>query len=80
LASPSSAARAYTGLVSAGLRKPDAVLAAGWDELVWCSMKRWAGLSGNLLTIEVSYTLLASVVIGAVIGGLTGKLVETSFE
>jgi hypothetical protein len=43
-------------------------------------MKRWAGLSGNLLTIEVSYTLLASVVIGAVIGGLTGKLVETSSE
>jgi len=28
------AERAYIRLVSAGLRKPDAVLAAGWDELV----------------------------------------------
>jgi hypothetical protein len=28
------AERAYARLVSAGLRKPDAILAAGWDELV----------------------------------------------
>jgi hypothetical protein len=40
----------------------------------------WAGLSGDLLLIEVSYTFLASVLVGAIIGGLSGKLVEESFE
>jgi hypothetical protein len=37
------------------------------------------GLSPNLLLIEISYTFVASVVTGAIIGGLSGKLVERSF-
>jgi Protein of unknown function (DUF1761) len=36
---------------------------------------RGAGISGELVRLEVGYTLLASVVVGAIIGGLSGKLV-----
>ncbi len=32
------------------------------------------GISGELLRLEIGYTLLASMVVGAIIGGLTGKL------
>jgi hypothetical protein len=32
------------------------------------------GISGELLRLEVGYTLLASVVVGAIIGGLSGRL------
>jgi len=39
-----------------------------------------AGVSGDLLRIEAVYTFVASVVVGAVIGGLSGKLVERAFE
>jgi hypothetical protein len=38
------------------------------------------GVSGDLLTLEGSYTFLASGLIGATIGGLSGKLVEQSSE
>jgi hypothetical protein len=37
------------------------------------------GLSPSLLWIELTYTFLASAVVGAIIGGLSGKLVEQSF-
>jgi hypothetical protein len=32
------------------------------------------GISGELLRVEVGYTLLASVAVGAIIGGLSGRL------
>jgi len=40
----------------------------------------WAGIPGDLLRIEAAYTFLASVVIGAITGGLSGRLVEQAFE
>lgn len=40
----------------------------------------WAGIPGDLLRIEAAYAFLASVVIGAIIGGLSGRLVEQAFE
>jgi len=39
-----------------------------------------AGISGDLLRLEAGYTFLASLVIGAMVGGLTGKLIEPAFE
>lgn len=39
-----------------------------------------AGVPRDLLRIEAAYTLLASVTIGAIIGGLNGKLVEGMFH
>ena len=36
----------------------------------------WNGIPGDVLRIEISYTCLASVAIGAIVGGLSGKLVE----
>jgi hypothetical protein len=39
-----------------------------------------AGVSGDLLKIEAAYTFLASVVVGTIIGGSSGKLVERTFE
>jgi len=35
----------------------------------------WTGIPRDVLKIEISYTLLASMGIGAIIGGLSGKLV-----
>lgn len=45
--------------------------------LVGLSMVR---LPAELLMIELGYTFLASLVIGATIGGLSGRLVEATFE
>jgi hypothetical protein len=39
-----------------------------------------AGISEDLLWLEAGYSILASIVIGATIGGLTGKLTESAFE
>lgn len=39
-----------------------------------------AGISEHFLRLEAAYTILASIVIGASIGGLTGKLMESNFE
>jgi hypothetical protein len=39
-----------------------------------------SGISGDLLKLEASYAFLASIVIGAIVGGLTGRLVEAAFE
>jgi len=33
----------------------------------------WTGIPGDVLRIEISYTCLASVAIGAIVGGLSGK-------
>jgi hypothetical protein len=38
------------------------------------------GLSIDLLTIELGYTFLASLGIGAIIGGLSGRLIASRFE
>jgi len=38
----------------------------------------WSGIPGNVLRIEISYTFLASVAIGAIAGGLSGKLIAPS--
>ncbi len=46
-----------------------AVAAAGWI------LPGWTGIPGDVLRIEMVYTLLTSVVIGAIIGGLSGKLI-----
>jgi hypothetical protein len=35
----------------------------------------WTGIPGEVLRVEIIYTILASVVIGAIIGGLSGKLI-----
>jgi hypothetical protein len=37
-------------------------------------------LSANLLRMEAAYTFLASFIIGALIGGLNGRLREQRFE
>jgi hypothetical protein len=39
----------------------------------------WTGISGDLLKMEAAYTLLASLVVGAIVGGLSGELVEQTF-
>jgi Protein of unknown function (DUF1761) len=39
----------------------------------------WAGIPRDLLETEVAYTLLASVLVGATIGGLSGRLLEQAF-
>ncbi|HVP52039.1 MAG TPA: DUF1761 domain-containing protein [Terriglobales bacterium] len=40
----------------------------------------WTELPKDLLRIEATYTLLASVIVGAIIGGLSGKLREPPVE
>jgi hypothetical protein len=36
----------------------------------------WGGIPADLLRIEIGYTLLASVMVGAIIGGLTGMMLR----
>jgi len=40
----------------------------------------WAGIPPDLLRIEICYTLLASVIVGAIIGGLTGMMLKHAAE
>lgn len=35
----------------------------------------WGGIPGDVLRIEISYTFLASAAVGAIVGGLSGKLI-----
>lgn len=46
-----------------------------WVALMLVTLPSMAGFSRDLLLIESSYTLIATIVIGAIIGGLSGKLV-----
>jgi len=46
-----------------------------WAALMLVTLPSIAGLSRDLLLIEASYTLIATVVVGAIIGGLSGRLV-----
>jgi hypothetical protein len=60
------------------------ILAAGsfWAALILASLLA-TGLGGvprDLLWIEAAYTLLASVIIGAIIGGLYGRVVVEAFH
>jgi hypothetical protein len=45
------------------------VAAASW------AFAGWSGIPREVLRIEISYTFLASIVIGAIVGGLSGKLI-----
>ena len=40
----------------------------------------FAGIPADLLRLEAGYTFLSSIAIGAIVGGLMGKLVEPEFE
>lgn len=40
----------------------------------------FAGVSEDLLRLEATYTFLACVMVGAIVGGLSGRLVEPAFE
>lgn len=63
---------AFTGIADAvGLWAVVAGAALGMSGL--------RGLSPDLLWIELAYTFLASVVVGAIVGGLSGKLVDQTF-
>lgn len=46
-----------------------------WLALFLVSLPSMTGLPRSLLVIEISYTLIAAVVVGAIIGGLSRKLV-----
>jgi len=52
-----------------------------WLAVVVASMlfTDWTGIPSGLLRIELAYTFLASVLVGAIIGGLSGKLTERTF-
>ena len=52
-----------------------------WAAIVGASLvsTNVLGLATDLLRIELGYTFLASVTIGAIVGGLNGKLVEGTF-
>ena len=46
-----------------------------WAALLLATLPSLLGLSRELLLIEAGYTLIATIVVGAIIGGLSGKLV-----
>lgn len=46
-----------------------------WGALVLVTLPSLGGVSRDLIVIEASYTLVASIVVGAVIGSLRGRLV-----
>jgi len=64
-----------------GLLRGIAAALVCWVVLTAVALGRMglAGLSPNLLQIELSYTFLASAVIGAIVGGLSGKLTMQTF-
>jgi hypothetical protein len=46
-----------------------------WAAVLLVTLSSMISVSRDLLLIEVSYTLVASIVVGAILGGLSGKLV-----
>lgn len=46
-----------------------------WAALLVATLPSLVSLSRDLLLIEVSYTLVATIIVGTIIGGLSGKLV-----
>ena len=51
-----------------------------WATLVVVSLPLLVNVSRDLLLIEAGYTLVATIVVGAIIGGLSGKLVLPAAE
>jgi uncharacterized protein DUF1761 len=51
-----------------------------WAALLLATLPSMLGLSRDLLVIEVSYTFVATIVVGAIIGGLSGKLTLRPLE
>jgi len=53
-----------------------------WSAVAAASLRfvGWNGIPDNVLKIEVSYTFLASIAIGAIVGGLNGKLIAPTSE
>jgi hypothetical protein len=50
-----------------------------WGSLTLATLPSLLGLPGELLAIEAGYTLIATLLVGAIIGGLSGKLVLRAF-
>ena len=50
-----------------------------WGAVIVVTLPSLAGLSRDLLTIELGYTFLATIVVGALIGGLQKGLHELTF-
>lgn len=51
-----------------------------WAALLLVALPSIIGLSRDLLLIEAGYTLVATIVVGAIIGGLSGRLVLPALE
>jgi len=51
-----------------------------WAALMLVTLPSMMSLSRDLLLIEASYTLIATIVVGAIIGGLSGRLVLRDAE
>jgi Protein of unknown function (DUF1761) len=51
-----------------------------WGAVLLASLPSVAGLSRDLLLIEMGYSLLAALVMGVAIGGLSGKLVLSTYS
>lgn len=49
-----------------------------WAAVALATLPSMTGLSRDLLVIEAGYTLIATIVVGAIIGGLSGKLLLLS--
>ena len=64
-----------TWLSRRGVWRGILVSTALWAALLVAALPSLLSLSRDLLLIEVGYTLVATVVVGAIIGGLSGKMV-----
>ena len=51
-----------------------------WSALVLATLPSMASLPRDLLIIEGGYTLVATILVGAIVGGLSGKLVMPDLE
>jgi hypothetical protein len=61
----------WEGILSAGLL---------WSMVLVVTLPSMLNLSRDLLLIEAGYTLVAAVVVGAILGGLSGRLVLSDQE
>ena len=51
-----------------------------WAAILLATLPSTSSLSRDLLVIEAGYTLVAAIVVGAILGGLSGKLVLAAPE
>jgi hypothetical protein len=61
----------WHGILSSGLL---------WAAILLVTLPLVIGVSRDLFVIEVGYTLVAAIVVGAIIGGLSGRLVLPALE